>query len=193
MSRVGTPGLIALDIGNVCISLHVEKACRKLGVLNFLPPPAYFMEKCTLLECGLISEDEWFDEFAKVTKGKFTRDELRDAWYVIIGPSLPGMKEAVTAVLKKGYTFAYLSDTSAIHMNYFFRTNDFCHLASGAVFSYEVGATKPHDSMYEEFERRYGRPCIYFDDKQKNIDGALKRGWNAVLFRTVDDFTNSFE
>jgi hypothetical protein len=35
------------------------------------------------------------------------------------------MKDAVERLAAMGYRFAYLSDTSTIHMTHFFRTNDF--------------------------------------------------------------------
>ena len=36
--------------------------------------------------------------------------------------------------------------------------------------------------MYELFEKRHGVPDFYFDDKLCNIEGARKRGWNAIQF-----------
>ena len=181
--------IIALDVGGVCCSIHPE---RLIARLNRAPVPG-FLEKCRLLESGRISEEEFLDEFAAFTDGKFTRAELVGLWNLCIGPSIPGMADAVRAVMERGYSFAYLSDTSSIHIREFFRRNDFCHLALGGVFSFEVGAMKPDERIYREFERRYGVPEVYFDDRLVNLEGARKLGWNAVHFRSTEDFARFFE
>ncbi len=99
------------------------------------------------------------------------------------------MGEMVSA----GFRFIYFSDTSSIHMSHFFRSNDFCHLVSGGVFSHEVGAKKPEAKMYETFERDYGKPWLYIDDRQCNIDAALERGWNARRFTSPDTLRSALD
>ena len=53
------------------------------------------------------------------------------------------------------------------------------------VYSYDVGARKPHQRMYEDFERRHGRPDYYFDDRIGNIEAARQRGWPAFQFDSI--------
>ncbi len=181
--------IIALDIGGVCCSIHPE---RLIARLNRAPTPD-FLEKCRQVETSQMTEDEFLDMFDDYTGRRFSRCELIDLWNLCLGPSIPGMADAVRSVLKRGYSFAYLSDTSTVHIREFFRRNDFCHLSLGGVFSFEVGAMKPDERMYREFERRFGVPVVYFDDRIANIEGARKLGWNAVHFRSAEDFTRFFD
>jgi len=182
---------IALDIGCVCISLHRERCYKAFGVKNGEIPPMGFLLSCRELATGRIAEGEWLKQISKMSEGRLSPEQVRDAWNSMLGDSIPGMKDAVKEILLMGYRFAYLSDTSSIHMTHFLRTNDFCHLASGGIYSYEVGAEKPENAMYEAFERKYGKPVYYTDDIQKNIDAALARGWRAELYTSPENFLHS--
>lgn len=181
--------IIALDIGGVCCSIHPERLIARLN----RAPTSDFLEKCRQVESSQITEDEFLDLFDVYTGRRFSRSGLIDLWNLCLGPSIPGMADAVRSVLKRGYSFAYLSDTSTVHIREFFRSNDFCHLSLGGVFSFEVGAMKPDERMYREFERCFGVPAVYFDDRLANVEGARKLGWNAVHFRSTEDFTRFFE
>ena len=90
--------------------------------------------------------------------------------------------------LKQGYSFVYLSDVSRFHLTECRRKCEFFHLAVDGVYSFDVGAQKPSEKMFREFERRHGTPCIYFDDRADNIEAARKFGWNAVQFKSSADF-----
>lgn len=60
-------------------------------------------------------------------------------------------------------------------------------------YSARVGVQKPDPRYFNFIEQRIGpqaEPPLFFDDSPKVIDGALKHGWEAVLFETVDDCTN---
>ena len=57
------------------------------------------------------------------------------------------------------------------------------------VFSSELGLMKPEPEIYEEVERRTGRPpqeLLFFDDRPPNVDGALQRGWSAHLWTGLE-------
>lgn len=53
------------------------------------------------------------------------------------------------------------------------------------VFSSDLGLMKPEAEIYAEVEQRTGRPAgelLFFDDRPPNVDGALRRGWQAHLW-----------
>ena len=83
--------IIALDIGNVCVSIHPE---RVIARMNLFPTPE-ILAVSARLECGLISEREWLDFFHEKTGHRLNDDEMIDAWNLIIGDTLSGMPEAV--------------------------------------------------------------------------------------------------
>jgi len=177
-------GMLALDIGSVCVSLRFNECYEALGLANDSPALPAFLSICKELGKGRIDEREWQELCHELFGGGFTRAHIRDAWNRVVGLPLPGMSEVAEAIVAKGYGFAFLSDTSAMHIEKFYRSSDIHLLASGAILSYEVGDCKPSAAMYEAFERRFGVPCLYVDDLQENIDGALARGWPATLFTT---------
>lgn len=178
--------LVALDIGGVCISIHPERLLKKLGLAGILHLPSLLMELNGRFETGKISAEEWLEELGKFTGGKYDRAGLIELWNLLLGPSLPGMADAVRRAVRRGWRFVYFSNTSSLHMAHFFRTNDFCHLVTGSVFSYDAGSLKPEEDIYRIFEEKYGVPDFYFDDRAENIAGAVKRNWkNPVLFRSA--------
>jgi 2-haloacid dehalogenase len=56
----------------------------------------------------------------------------------------------------------------------------------GVVVSGHEGLLKPDPAIYRLFLERYGREasrCLFIDDSQRNVDGALAVGMQAVHFR----------
>lgn len=57
-------------------------------------------------------------------------------------------------------------------------------------YSARAGAMKPHKEFFDFAEARMGplsEPPLFFDDTLAVVDGARKHGWEAVLFRSVED------
>lgn len=57
-------------------------------------------------------------------------------------------------------------------------------------YSARFGRTKAHKKFYEMAEERMPSsdlPPLFFDDTEKVIDAARSYGWEAVLFKTVED------
>ncbi len=176
--------IVALDIGGVCISIHPERIIQEFGLVQTFFHAKETLDLCNRLETGKITTAEWLETLQKITKNKFSKPELLAIWNRMLGDSLPGMADAVQRAISRGWRFIYFSNTSEAHMDYFFRTNDFCHLVTGAVFSYESGCMKPEAKIYADFEAQYGKPAFYFDDRQENIDAGIQHGWNSIRFHS---------
>ncbi|WP_199440423.1 HAD family hydrolase [Umezawaea beigongshangensis] len=61
-------------------------------------------------------------------------------------------------------------------------TRHFQHL----VFSGDLGVAKPDERIWRELARRLGAEpadCVFLDDRQVNVDGALAAGMSAWLWR----------
>ena len=184
--------IIALDIGGVCVSLHFEKCYEALELEDGSPQITMLIEVGKQLGYGRINESDWLDVVSAILGGRFSQSYIRDAWNMILGPAIPGMKDAVEFLYySKGYRFAYLADTSSTHIAHFFKTNEFCHLVSDGIFSYEEGVRKPNAKMYKTFENKLGIPYFYTDDTQENIAAAVARGWHAEHFTNAEKFLES--
>lgn len=182
--------IIALDIGGVCLTLQFDKCFEALNLRDGTTEKAAFLDNCIVLGNGEISEDLWLEKSFLILDGRIPRKRIREAWEMVMGPEIPGTAEFVRALAMHGYEFAFLSDTSSIHMKKFRAACSFWELSSGAVLSYEVGRHKPDAAMYEAFEERFGVPLLYLDDLQENVDAASARGWNSRLFRESLEIMN---
>lgn len=185
--------IIALDIGNVCVRLSQEKALGALGYKSLSEIPADFLKATELMERGLLSEDEWLATYRKCTGTDLEDDKLRSVWNLIIGDEIEGMADALRKAVAKGFRVIFFSDTSDLHINEVYRKLSFAHLVSGGIFSFKEGAKKPECRMYEAFESQYGKPSYYIDDLPQNIEAGIKRGWNAGLFTSADEFSKAID
>jgi len=177
--------VVALDIGGVCINLHHPEAFVYFGWDPRQPLPPVFLEAVDQFECGKITESEWLDRMIEFTGGRFSAQQIIHGWNIIIGKPIDGMPEFLRELTQKGYRLVFFSDTSALHIAKLCHDAEFTHLVTGAVYSYEVGARKPSDPMYEAFERQYGKPALYLDDKPENIAGGERHGWRGYRFDSV--------
>jgi FMN phosphatase YigB (HAD superfamily) len=183
---------IALDIGNVCLKLRPDLCLGFLGLSSLEEIPPEFMIAVDKMERGFIDQEEWLEVFQKVSENKYSDDELIHAWNLLIGEEMDGMAELVKEITGKGYRFVYFSDTSRPHILHMYRHLSFANLVSGGIFSYDVGAKKPEDGMYEAFEREHGVPCFYLDDRENNVEAGKKRGWKSHLFTDAENFKKEF-
>ena len=100
---------------------------------------------------------------------------------------MPGMLETVRSLAVRGVRFSFMSDISPIHLEQVFRYCEFAHLVSGGIYSFSAGAFKLQgNTMFDAFERRYGRPLVFFDDRVEIIEHACGLGWNAVRFQSPE-------
>ena len=97
---------VALDIGNVCVTLQPERALRALGLSRGTLPEEFTDAFCEL-ECGRMEAAEWLSIFRRATGNRFTETELLNIWNSIIGDPMPGMEERVRNYTAKGVKFVY--------------------------------------------------------------------------------------
>ncbi len=87
----------------------------------------------------------------------------------------------------RGWRTGILTNMSAeFAADYFFpRFGALASAADAVVVSSHEGTVKPEPRIYGIMEERLGLPpesIYFFDDAQKNVDAALARGWNAMLY-----------
>lgn len=190
--KISNQKYFALDIGNVCLTIHAGRCLEALGYSADTEVPPEFHATCDRLERGLISTEDWLSGFKKITGGHFTATELACAWNRILGDEIPGMYDFMGEVTKLGFRVIFFSDTSDIHINHAYRHLPLSVFVSGGIFSYKTGFKKPESGMYEAFENTYGKPCFYTDDRAENIEAGLKRGWHSHRFVSVEALRKEF-
>ncbi len=58
-------------------------------------------------------------------------------------------------------------------------------MADGYMISFEYGLVKPHADSYTALLNKYSlkaSECVFFDDRQENVDGAIAVGMRGFLF-----------
>ena len=187
MSNLPGP-VIALDIGNVSMKLTFDEMYRRFDV-DPVDSAAVgrLWEHGAALETGRITVPEFLDRLDDFTGHRCTKEYLLDAWRCGVREPMPGMLETVRALAARGVRFSYMSDISPIHLDQVFKYCEFVHLVTGGIYSFEAGAFKLDGSaMFDAFERRYGHPLVFFDDRIEIIEHARELGWNAVQFKSPE-------
>ncbi len=172
-------GTIALDIGNVCLTIHPERCFESLG-LEVSNLPGEVALATNAMETGTITPEKWLEKLRAETKDAFPDTKLAEAYNSIIGATIPSTAEFAETAVELGYKLVFLSDTSRIHLNEVRLKLEFAHLVTGGVYSFEVGAKKPAPAMFDRCEEIYGKPSLFLDDKAGNAAAARNFGWNAV-------------
>lgn len=88
---------------------------------------------------------------------------------------------------KRGYKTALLSNTEAAAMEFFMGLQ--YDVFDAAIFSCAEGTFKPERQIYEAAATRLGvatSRCVFIDDKQIFVDGAIETGMKAVLYEDLD-------
>ncbi|MBP5332119.1 MAG: HAD family phosphatase [Lachnospiraceae bacterium] len=92
----------------------------------------------------------------------------------------------ISELKERGYKIYLLSNYSQDHFQYISRHFTFFGLEDGKVISYMEKVLKPESRIYEILYQRYGlipEECVFLDDSEDNIKGALNTGMKGIIFR----------
>lgn len=172
---------IALDIGNVCIKIDHNGCYSKAGFTGMPPQEVMFLAR--EYECGRLTEDGFWTRFQQYAPDKTkSRQELEKDFDSILVQPVEGMEDLISMLPLFNIQPVFFSDISARHLKLVRRMFRASAMVPDGIYSFEVGAMKPEDAMFEAFEKRFGVPALYVDDRKELIEAARKRGWNAIVF-----------
>ena len=174
--------ILALDIGNVCVKIDFANFARTLGIAE-IPQELIALQR--ELECGRIDDKTFLSAASDACHCSYP-DVLRAFNSILIAP-VPGMVEVVSSLNSYGYEARFFSDISPTHLA---RTKEIFPAAAAVpdgMFSFVSGAQKPDEIMFAAFEKRFGIPALYVDDRIELITAARTRGWNSRQFTTASD------
>lgn len=110
--------------------------------------------------------------------------ECVDRWDICMLP-LDGAKEFCKLVKSSGYGIYVLSNACSEFYNYFPRYFDL-DFFDGVVVSSDLHIVKPDLRIYKYLLDKYklnANECLFIDDRQDNVDGAIKSGMKAHVFK----------
>ena len=181
-----TPGVVALDIGGVCVELHPERCFGVLGFHSIEEVPIAVLGAVDQMEIGKIDELEFAEIFRKTVQSDRPTEELAALWCATLGEPMPGMAALVRDMKKAGFKPVFFSDTSSLHMRYFRERFPLAEFVPDGIYSFVTGAKKPSPAMFAAFEADYGKPVLYIDDRDVCLSGAELFQWQTHKFVNAD-------
>ena len=185
------PAFIYLDLGRVVVDFDHALAWQKVAAITGLAEAdieQFFTadDRPRRIETGLLAWDTLHAEFVRAMAVEVDVDALARAAGDIFTLRVE-MLPVIAAIERAGVPLGILSNTCDIHWQHLLRWR-YGILPGGIsplVLSYEVGAMKPHPSIYEAAVAKAGVPAdrIFFcDDIPAHVEAARAAGWDAEVF-----------
>ncbi len=190
---------LIFDLGNVILNIDTklsEIAFAKYGMNDFekLYTLASQNELFDRLEVGSITENEFYDEFRKVTGCKLDNQILEQCWNALIMDFPAARIEMLKRLKAEGkYRTFILSNTNIIHYRFYtnllkqtYGIDGLESLVEHAYFSHEIGLKKPNHEIFDYVVKHsHIKPTesIFIDDNKANIDAANTLGFNTIFLK----------
>ena len=140
-------------------------------------------------------EEKPIEELVKdlISENPAFEDEIRlfaERYPEIITGEMPGMKELLARLKGEGFSLYGLSNwCSKVYVT--MGQYDIFQLMDGYVISSEEHLVKPEAGIYHRLYEKFGlkpEECIFADDKQENIEGALRTGMRGIVFENAAQY-----
>jgi len=172
------------DIGNVLVRFDFSRAVRAVTALSDVRDEADALHRIDAVklgyEDGQISRAEFLHEAFRILGYRGTEAQFIAAWQGIFTENEP-MTSLVRA-LRGRFPLYLLSNTNDMHVEGLFRDFPVFAEFTGATYSHEARASKPHRPIYEIACRTHGlepRTTFFIDDLAANIATARDIGFHA--------------
>ncbi|MBR5546743.1 MAG: HAD family phosphatase [Clostridia bacterium] len=187
---------IVFDMGKVLLEYDPYQACYR---------HAQNVEKALVVKAAIFDHPDWpakidggllyDDEYLIDVQDRLDTPELKelaarvlsDWWLDTLFPK-QGMKQLIENLLEKGYRLYVLSNCG-----YTFRKFEYkipcVEQFSGILVSAEELLLKPDVKIFERLCEKFDLQmdeCVFVDDLQKNVDGAVKAGMQGYCFADGD-------
>lgn len=177
---------LIFDLGGVILDIDQERTLRAFNRLGLdLEALNYQMPVFNHFEIGKISIEEFRLILKTALNGLADDNQIDQAWNAML-LEMPHARLQILNKLKQHFKLYLLSNTNALHMQYFYNylqqkhsvevwNETFDHI----FFSHEIGLRKPDLSCYKHVCDAIGfapEQCVFIDDSIINIRGAEDAG-----------------
>src|SRR5437016_5310092 len=179
---------VVFDLGKVLVDFDYSIAARKIAARAKMAPAqiTHFISQSPLLfryETGLLTTGQFYQEVCATTGYCGQADEFGQCFADIFTPIEP-MVQLQAALRQSGLPAYIFSNTNELAVGHIRRNFPFFANFDGYILSYEHGAMKPDEKIYEVVERSSGRrraEILYLDDRPENVAAGAARGWQVIL------------
>lgn len=181
---------ILFDMGNVLLRFDRRTFLDRLNVSEedkqLLLKEVFLSQEWVSMDAGILCE-----ETAEPIMCSRLPEHLHSAVHQLAScwdqPIIPmeGMRELVQELKEAGYGIYLLSNASVRQHDYWPRVPG-SEFFDGTLISADEKVMKPQPEIYRLCMARFGlkpEECIFIDDVQANIDGAVACGISGVVFR----------
>ena len=194
------PKAIVFDLGGVLIDLDFDRSIRAFeevlgyGKIRELLDLSHQKGIYGDMEAGLITADEFRAEVLRESRpGSTPADVDRAMAGLLVG--MDPKKVPLLERLSRKYPLYCLSNNNEIsvrRMHEIYEENglDWQRIFRKEFLSNRMKLMKPSRGIFDAVTAEIGLPpseILFVDDSQKNIDGALAAGWQAVLYTQGTD------
>ena len=172
------------DIGNVLVRFDFSRALRAVAALSDVADEAEALHRIDAVkleyEDGQVSRADFLHEAFRILGYRGSEAQFIAAWQGIFSENEP--MTALVRALRGKFPLYLLSNTNDMHVEGLFRDFPvFAHF-TGATYSHEAKASKPHRDIYEIARRTHGldpSETFFIDDLAANIATARALGFHA--------------
>lgn len=182
------------DLGNVLLYFSHERMFAQIAALCGRTPDEVRRvlvdeQLGDAFETGRLTADDVHRELEQRLEARLDRTALSQAVGDIF-ESNADMLPVLDALRQRGHRLVLLSNTNAMHIDWVRSRFDVLRRLDALVLSYEVGAMKPEDAIYEAALRLIDcepGECFYTDDIPRYVDRGRAFGLQASVFTGAED------
>lgn len=181
---------IIFDVGDVLISFCWKKACRELGfhetIIECFEKYMVLSDVWDMLDEGTIEHEQAIQIF--IQRMPQLEKEIRTFWQHAdkIVEEFDYSAKVIQAFKNQGKKVYLLSNYPLEMYQLHWPAFSFFDMVDGYVVSAVEKMKKPDVRIYQLLCERYHlkpETCMFFDDRQSNVDAAIQSGMQATLFK----------
>lgn len=191
---------IILDVGKVLVEWEPDMAFRSLGfegeTLRAVKAATVESSDWNEFDRGALSYEDMLAKF--ISNAPDYEKEIRMVWDNVGLPiaQYDYSKAWILRMKQKGYKVYILSNYSKWTYENTTEALSFLEDVDGAIFSFQVHQIKPELEIYQSLLDKYHlqpQESVFIDDRQENIDAAIKKGIHGIRFTTYEETLRELE
>jgi len=191
---------IIFDMGNVLLAYtpheYIKTVTSDEKAAEAILKELFYSSEWLKLDEGIITEEEAVKNVCqRIPQYSELVQKAMDDWHTNLTP-IEGMPELVKKLKSKNYGIYLLSNASLRFYSYKDNFEQLFRHFDGIIISAKEKKAKPNRDIYECICERFSlipEECLFIDDLQRNIDGAIDAGLNAHLFKGPEELNRYLE